>query len=73
MKRIYVDFNTVNFDERGRVHINTGVHPELIEEITDGMRVIFYDEGMEVEGTIEYDARFKFWLGQLDWPTKRDI
>ena len=73
MKRIYVDFNTTQSDDRERVYINTGLHPELLEEIREGMRVIFYDEELEAEGTVEYDKRYKYWCGQLDWTTRKDI
>jgi len=73
MNHIYVDFNTTQTDEQERVHINTGIHPELLDQIKEGMRVLFFDEDLEVEGVIEYDPRYRFWLGRLDWSTKRDL
>jgi hypothetical protein len=73
MKRIYVDFNTTQSDEKERVHINTGIHPELLEWLAQDMRLIFFDEEMEVEGIAEFDSQYGFWLGRLDWSTKRDL
>lgn len=73
MKRVYVDFNTIQSDEKERVYINTGGHPELLEWLAENMRLIFYDEEMEVEGVVEYDPQYGFWLGKLDWSTKRDL
>jgi hypothetical protein len=73
MNRIYVDFNTTQTDERGRVHINTDIYPELLDQIKEGMRVVFFDEELEVEGVTEYDTRYRFWLGVPDWSTRRDL
>ena len=73
MKRIYVDFNTTQSDEKKRVHINTGIQPEILDWLAEGMRLIFFDEEMEVEGVIEFDPQYGFWLGKLDWSTKRDL
>lgn len=73
MNRIYVDFNTTQMDDRERVCINTGIKPELLEQIKEGMRVVFFDEEFEVEGVVEYDPQYGFWLGRLDWSTRRDL
>jgi len=36
--------------------------------------MIFYDdEEMEVQGVIKYDPQYGFWLGRLDWSTKRAL
>jgi hypothetical protein len=73
MKRIYVDFNTIQTDERERVFVNTGTQPELIEQLAEGMRVIFYEECLEAEGVLEYDSMQKLWFGAIDWSTRKDL
>ena len=73
MKRIYVDFNTMQTDTRERVFINTGVHPELARELLPGMSVILFDECLEVGGTVEFDSGTSEWYGVPDWTTRRDL
>ena len=73
LPRIYVDFNTMNQDlwsRERRVRI-----PESAAklELRDGMRVIIYDETLEVEATLEYDREHNIWWARPDWPTRRDL
>jgi hypothetical protein len=71
MRRIYVDFNTKGADERERVLVNTHRHPELLDVLQEGERVVRYDEEMEVEAVLEYEVHYgrTYVLGVADWPT----
>jgi hypothetical protein len=80
MKRIYVDFNTMQTDKRERVFINTVVTPGLAEELTPGLAVTLYDECLEVEAVVEFEPAGKMWsgapemwLGVPDWSTRKDL
>jgi hypothetical protein len=74
--RIEVDFNTMATDEEGRVLINMYTQRHLAGTLQPGMRVVL-DEGeteiLEVEATLEFDARHGTWLGRPDWNTRRDL
>jgi hypothetical protein len=73
MKRIPVDFGAIRPVDRTLVFLNEAVHPELGSEIREGMRAIFFDEKIEVEGVVAYDSHLEIWAGRLDWSTKRDL
>jgi hypothetical protein len=73
MRRIYVDFNTKNMDERERVYINTRLHPELLEALNEGERVVLFDEEVQMEAVLEYEADYGRFLGVLDWSTLKDF
>jgi hypothetical protein len=73
MKRIYVDFNTKNMDERERVYVNTRLHPELLDVLKEGERVVVYDEEVQMEAVLEYEADYGEFLGVLDWSTLKDL
>ena len=71
--RIYVDFNTIATDSKERVYINTQVQPVLEKALRPGLAVTLYDEEMEVEAIVEFDAHDHIWLGQPNWSTHRDL
>jgi hypothetical protein len=73
MKRIYVDFNTMQTDERERVFVNTMVTPGLAEELQPGMPVTMYDECLEVTGVLEFEPARGLWYGVPDWSTRREL
>ena len=71
--RLYVDFNTMAIDPRGRVYINPHAQPVLLQELHPGLVVTLYDEEMEVEAVVEFDEHDRAWLGQPNWSTRRDL
>jgi hypothetical protein len=70
--RIDVDFNSRTDD--GKIIINLLGDPKdvklITEKLADGMTVVLYDEGLEVEARLEFDKRMGYWLGAPDWKTK---
>jgi hypothetical protein len=73
MKRVYVDFNTMQSDEKERVFINTAVTPGLAETLTAGASVTLYDECLEVGAVLEFEPAQKLWFGVPEWSTKKDL
>ncbi len=74
LPRITVDFNTQMADPKGRVLIPTHVNPELLEILKPQLRVILYEENdLEVEATVEFDEKYNEWLGMPDWSTLRHL
>ena len=71
--RLYVDFNTITTDAKARVYINTQVQPALAKALQPGLVVTLYDEEMEVEALVEFDAHDQAWLGHPHWATRRDL
>jgi hypothetical protein len=74
MVRIYCDFND-GIDET-RYSLSCAGSMEDIERLSDqlhdGLRVVLYQtHELEAEGTIEFDTRFKCWVGTPDWSTIR--
>lgn len=70
---IYVDFNTMMSDPEERVYINTDVQPDIANHLYPGLLVILYDEDLEVDATVEFDAAHKRWQARPDWSTSRDL
>lgn len=71
--RIYVDFNTMTLDLQERVSINTDIQRDLTTHLQPGLRVVLYDEEMEVEGIVEFDGEHQQWFAQPHWVTRHDI
>ena len=71
--RIYVDFNTTTSDAKARVTIPVQMQPALAQALRPGMLATLYDEEMEVQATVEFDAHDQVWLGQAHWATRRDL
>jgi hypothetical protein len=71
--RIYADIN--NCEENGKVRLNThGSLSNLFKrekKIHTGMLVWLHDEEFEVESKLEYDQKWKIWLGEPNWSTIR--
>jgi hypothetical protein len=68
MQRIYVDFNTETSEPIGVLKI---YRPAVA--LVDGETIIAYDEEMEVQAWVSYDASAGLWLAVPDWTTKREI
>ena len=65
--RISVDFNTASADMHGRVHIPTHVHPELLNILQLGQRVIIFEaKDLEVEAVVEFDEELSQQLNSTD-------
>jgi hypothetical protein len=71
--RIYVDFNTTISDAKARVSIPLQMQPALAQVLRPGMVVTLYDEEMEVQATLEFEAHDQVWLGHPHWATRRDL
>ena len=67
MPHVYVDFNTETSEPVGMLKI---YRPEIA--LTDGEAIIAYDEEMEVEARVSFDAASGLWMAVPDWTTKRE-
>lgn len=73
LDRIYVDFNTMGQDlwsKEPRVRIPRVAARPLTD---DGLRVIIFDDELEVEARLEFDPERKVWWARPDWSTRRDL
>ncbi len=68
MQRIYVDFNTETAEPVGVLKI---YRPNT--SLSDGETIIAYDEEMEVQAQVSYDAATGVWMAVPDWTTKHEI
>lgn len=77
MRRIYVDFNSINRDPQGRIALGQEGTPngDDLPPLLPGERVVFYDSELEVTGTVQFEMVHdrRFWLGVPDWSTMRDL
>jgi hypothetical protein len=74
MKRIHVDFNTLNCEPVDLVKVAAPGTPQeqALPPLTPGERVVLYDEdGLEVEGLMLRDDA-GWWLAEPDSATWRD-
>jgi hypothetical protein len=60
-------------DAQERVSINTDFQKDMVAGLCPGLLVVLYDEEMEVEGMVEFDAEHQIWLAQPNWSTRRDL
>jgi hypothetical protein len=76
MKRLFVDFNTLNSEPVELLKLGEEGAPDrhLLHSLKPGERVIFFDGELEVEGTVDVTVVHgaRFWLGTPDWSTQRD-
>lgn len=70
-RRIGVDFNTLNSEPLDIVKFAAD-NPDL-PPLREGERVILYDEELEVEATLHYDAASVLWLATPDNTTWREV
>ena len=68
MPRVYVDFNTETSEPVGVLKI---YRPEMA--LVDGEDIIAYDEEMEVQAQVAFDAASGLWIAMPDWTTKHEI
>jgi hypothetical protein len=70
LDQVYVDFNTMMMDEQERVSI----HPSTVRpSFRPGLRLVLYDEELEVEAEVEGEIGNGWWLARPDWSTRRDL
>ena len=74
--RIYADANDMT--ESGCFMLHIAGSLEDIErysgQLRPGMRALFnVQDEFEVEGTLDYDAENKMWLGRPDYSTRREL
>ncbi len=76
MKQIPVDFNTLNSTPIDKLKLGHEGTPngDRLPSLEPGERVLFYDEEMQVEGTVEFVMLRgrRYWLGAPDWATQED-
>jgi hypothetical protein len=67
--RVYVDFNSR--DEHNDVILNFTRQREqdLQTVLKDGNRLVLFDETMEAEGLVKWNAEIKYWVATLDLGT----
>jgi hypothetical protein len=68
MPRVYVDFNTETSEPVGVLKI---YRPETL--LSDGETIIAYDEEMEVQARVSFDAVADVWMAVPDWTTRHEI
>ena len=75
MKRISVDFNTLTSEPVGLVKLGEVGTPngDRLPPLEDGERVVLWEEGLEVEATIIFDAAENYWLATPDPATWHDL
>jgi hypothetical protein len=77
LPRIMADFNSLNSTPLDRLKLGHEGTPngDALPPLRRGQRVLFYDEEMEIEGTVDYVMLRgrRYWLGIPDWSTQRDI
>jgi hypothetical protein len=75
--RLFVDFNSMNADEQGRVYIGKVDSPyddqERLRLLSSGSEVLLEDGELEVEATVEFDEKYHIWFGKPDWSTRREL
>jgi hypothetical protein len=69
MRRISIDFNTGMADKRGRIYVAGLDQTALLGELKVGERVVLFEEGLETEAVLEYDADYGGFYGVVDWDT----
>ena len=74
MKRIEVDFNTLNSAPVDIVKLGVvGINDDELPPLEEGERVILYDDEFEVEATIIYDAPAHYWMAQPHFATWKSV
>jgi hypothetical protein len=68
MPHIAVDFNTETSEPVGVLKI---FHPGV--PLVDGEIIVAYDDEMEVQARVSYDAQHDLWLAVPDWATRHDV
>ena len=71
MQTIYVDFNTMQqFDTNDNAIIAQLDHPQDCDiHLHEGERLIVYDEEIRVEAIAHKQG--DFWVGAIDWSTRK--
>jgi hypothetical protein len=74
-KHILVDFNTLNSTPIDTLKLGEEGTPngDSLPPVHSGERVLFYDDEILVEGTVECQmvGDHRYWLGAPDWSTRR--
>ena len=78
LPHILVDFNSLNSEPVGRLKLGPAEGPDGDPDLgrlrlEPGQRVIFYDDEISVDGTVDCVLAhgFAYWLGDPDWTTQR--
>ena len=74
--KLSVDFN--NCDSMGRVRLNTNGTFQDIErfkiKLEKGLEVLLDDnEGLEINGVVEFSEKENIWVAKLDWDKLNNI
>ena len=76
MRRIMVDFNTLNSTPVDVLKLGEEGTPngDRLCSLQPGERVQFYDDEILVEGTVGYELveGHRLWLGYPDWSTRQE-
>jgi hypothetical protein len=77
LPRILVDFNSLNSTPIDRLKLGPATGPDGDRDLEclrlmRGQRVLFYDDEISVEGTVDYVLAhgLPYWLGDPDWSTQ---
>jgi len=75
MKRIAVDFNTLTSEPVGLVKLGQVGTPnaDRLPLLRDGKRAVLWEEGLEVEADIVFDADGCWWMAMPDGATWHDL
>ena len=72
--RVFADFH--NADPQGRLCLNcNGTAHDLSNQgiqLSEGLRLLFYGEELEVYGTVSFSEAEDTWVGIIDWKAIRN-
>ena len=73
--KVFADFH--NADAKGRVRLNcAGTEADIKRQkivLQDGLPLIIYSEGLEVEGVVHYSEEEKLWTAVIDWSATQEV
>ena len=73
--RIYADFNNATEDEKVRLNTVGSLADirKVRASLVEGMKVLLYDEELEVQARLTHAPDGENWLGIPDWSTREEV
>lgn len=67
--RIYADFNNADAQGRVRLHCQGTVDDlqRLEIALVEGQRIMLYDDELEAEGIVAFNAAETIWVAEVNW------
>ena len=73
--KIYHDFQKVDNDRCLILTLN-GTLQDLKKnniQLSEGLRLTFYDDGIEAGGIVRFNSKIKEWVAEIDWTKIRHV